>query len=120
MFPFPLTHNKFQFSLIKGPEMMLRNDFIETSLKSQKLLLNASTVSVLHVHLHIVLLVFVCYGELFAPGLQLVKANGTVRRMLNCKRGAVKNAANVVGENPLKGTVQLRVNTFNVILGYDG
>ena len=120
IFSLSLTHNKFQFSLIKGPEMMLRNDFIETPLKRQKLLFDATTVSVLHVHLDVVLLVFIGHGELFATGLQLVKANGTVRRVFNCKSGAVENAADVVGEDPLERPMQLGINSFNIVLEMDG
>ncbi len=80
---------------------MLRNDFIETSLERQKLLLDPTTVSVLHVHLDVVLLVFVSDGKFFAPGLQLVKANSPVGCVLHCESGAVQNAANIVGQDPL-------------------
>ena len=96
--------------------MVLRNDLIEAALQRQELLLNAAAVPVLHVHLHVILLVVLSDLQFFASGLELVKGDSSVCGVLDCKRCSVQHSDNVVGQDPLQGSVKLGIDSLYVVL----
>ena len=96
--------------------MVLRNDLIEAALQRQELLLNAAAVPVLHVHLHVILLVVLSDLQFFASGLELVKGDGSVCSVLDCKGCPIQNSDNVVGQDPLQRSVKLGIDSLYVVL----
>merc|ERR1719232_143360 len=109
-------NDQFEFSLVKRFHQMLGNQFIETFLQSQKLLLNSLHKSKIYIQLHIFFLVLFCDWNVFPILFQLMDLNDSKAVVFHTE-GGVNDVCDAVLQHLVERHSEASINVMSMEQG---